>query len=324
MADYKAIKGHTIQTVAGDPGTIVDGLIWYDSVAKKVQGSKLGTAAWTSGGNLNNGRYRGGGGGCGTRDAGLIFGGYSTATGSYSAQVEQYNGTSWTEGPHADYPSVTGDVGQCGTTTAALGVGGNSPSFVDEVYHGDGSSWTAGGDYPSPTNRTSVAGIQTAALGAGGAGSGYDQIISCFEYDGSSWTSGGNYTNIVANVGIAGTQTAAIAEGGYGPGGSDSNEAATYNGTAWTAITDTSTNRGEHGFSTTGTTTDYMTFGSPANTEKWDGTSWTEIADVSTARTSGFSVGTTSAAFYAGGNPGGITGTEEFDHSIAAVTFTSS
>ena len=42
MADYKAIKGHTIQTVAGDPGTIVDGLIWYDSVARKVQGSKTG------------------------------------------------------------------------------------------------------------------------------------------------------------------------------------------------------------------------------------------------------------------------------------------
>ena len=36
MADYKAIKGHTIQTVAGDPSTLADGMIWYDSVAKKV------------------------------------------------------------------------------------------------------------------------------------------------------------------------------------------------------------------------------------------------------------------------------------------------
>ena len=41
MADYKAIKGHTIQTVAGDPGNLAAGLIWYDSVAKKVQGAKL-------------------------------------------------------------------------------------------------------------------------------------------------------------------------------------------------------------------------------------------------------------------------------------------
>ena len=28
MADYKAIKGHTIQTVAGDPGNLAAGLIW--------------------------------------------------------------------------------------------------------------------------------------------------------------------------------------------------------------------------------------------------------------------------------------------------------
>ena len=57
MAAYKAIKGHTIETVAGDPGTIVDGLIWYDSVARKVQGSKTAAGAWASGGNLGTARY---------------------------------------------------------------------------------------------------------------------------------------------------------------------------------------------------------------------------------------------------------------------------
>ena len=36
MADYKAIKGHTIQTVAGDPGTIADGLIIDNSVTVAV------------------------------------------------------------------------------------------------------------------------------------------------------------------------------------------------------------------------------------------------------------------------------------------------
>ena len=317
MADYKAIKGHTIQTVAGDPGTIVNGLIWYDSVAKKVQGSKLGTAAWSSGGNLNNPRYRGGGGGCGTRDEALIFGGYSTATGSYLAQVEEYDGSSWTEGPHADYPSVTGDVGQCGTRSACLGVGGNSTSPVNEVYVGNGSTWSAGENYPAAHERIGVAGLSTSAVAVGGASASTD---GTWEYDGSTWTAGGDYTHSGSNIGISGIQTAALAEGGYG----GTTAAATYNGTAWTSITATSTAREEHGWSTKGTTTDTMAFGSPANTEKWDGSSWTEIANVSTARTAGFSVGTTSAAFYAGGNPGGITGTEEFDHSIAAVTFTSS
>jgi hypothetical protein len=248
----------------------------------------------------------------------MVFGGYSVPAGAYLAQVEQYNGTSWTEGPMADYPSVTGDAGQCGTTTAAIGVGGSSTSWVNEVYEGNGSTWSAGGNYPSVTNRTSVAGIQTAALGAGGAGPGYDQIISCFEYDGSTWTSGGDYINIVANVGISGIQTAAIGFDGYGPGGSDSTAAATYNGSSWTAITSTSTARGEFGWSTKGPTTDTMAFGT-GNTEKWDGSSWTEIANVATSRTSGFSLGTTSAALYAGGNPGGVTTTENWEDPIYSI-----
>ena len=66
-----------------------------------------------------------------------------------------------------------------------------------------------------------------------------------------------------------------------------------------------------------------MAFGI-GSTEKWDGSSWTEIADNSTPRTSGFGLGTTEKALYAGGNPGGVTTPEEFDHSISAVTFTSS
>ena len=316
MADYKASKGWTIQTVSSDPSNLIAGGVWYNSTLGKVRGAKLAAAAWSSGGNLNSGRYRGGGGGCGTRDEALIFGGYSTATGSYLAQVEEYDGSSWTEGPHADYPSVTGDVGQCGTRSACLGVGGSSTSAVNEVYEGDGSSWTAGGNYPTAIIRVGVAGTQTAALGTCGDATPNTNLTA--EYDGSSWTTGGNYPAPGSNVGNAGIQTAAIAQGGN----SLQTEAATYNGTAWTAITDTNQPRAEHGWSTKGTTSDTMAFGM-ANTEKWDGSSWTEIADNSTPRTSGFGLGTTSKALYAGGNPGGVTTTEEFDHSISAVTFTS-
>ena len=35
MADYKAIKGHNIETVAGDPSVLQVGDIWYSSTAKK-------------------------------------------------------------------------------------------------------------------------------------------------------------------------------------------------------------------------------------------------------------------------------------------------
>ena len=51
MTTYKGIRGLTIQTVAGDPSVLAVGDIWYDSVAKKIQGAKLAVGAWASGGN---------------------------------------------------------------------------------------------------------------------------------------------------------------------------------------------------------------------------------------------------------------------------------
>ena len=56
MADYKAIKGHTIKNRTSDP---------------LVAGVAGGT--WTSGGNLNQARESMGG--AGTTTAGLVFGG---------------------------------------------------------------------------------------------------------------------------------------------------------------------------------------------------------------------------------------------------------
>ena len=57
MTTYKGIKGLSLQTVAGDPSNLAVGDIWYDSVARKIQGAGLSTAAWASGGNLNTGRH---------------------------------------------------------------------------------------------------------------------------------------------------------------------------------------------------------------------------------------------------------------------------
>jgi hypothetical protein len=307
MAEYKGIQGYSVEYLEADPPAAkAVGRLWYNDSGSGA--FKIGTSAagaWSSGGAMNTARYRGGGGGVGILTAGMVFGGYSTSAGAYLAQVEQYNGTSWTEGPMADYPSVTGDVGQCGTTTAAIGVCGNSTSPVNEVYVGNGSTWSAGENYPAAHERVGVAGLSTSAVAVGGASTATD---GTWEYDGSTWTSGGNYTHSGSNIGISGIQTAAIAFDGYDPG-VDGTEAATYNGSTWTAITATSTARGEFGWSTKGPTTDTMAFGT-GNTEKWNGSSWTEIANVATSRTSGFSLGTTSASLYAGGNPGGVTTTE--------------
>ena len=56
MTTYKGIRGLTIRTIAGDPDPLLAGDIWYDSVAKKVQGAKKPAGAWASGGNLNTAR----------------------------------------------------------------------------------------------------------------------------------------------------------------------------------------------------------------------------------------------------------------------------
>mgnify|MGYP003323760268 CR=1 FL=1 len=41
MADYKAIKGWTIQTVSSDPSNITAGDIWYNSTLGKIRGAQL-------------------------------------------------------------------------------------------------------------------------------------------------------------------------------------------------------------------------------------------------------------------------------------------
>ena len=75
MADYKAIKGWTIQTVSSDPSNLVTGQVWYNSTLGKIRGAKLAAGAWASGGNLNSARRTPGGTGNGTQGAFSIFGG---------------------------------------------------------------------------------------------------------------------------------------------------------------------------------------------------------------------------------------------------------
>ena len=37
MADYKAIKGWTIQTVSSDPSNLIAGQVWYNSTLGKIK-----------------------------------------------------------------------------------------------------------------------------------------------------------------------------------------------------------------------------------------------------------------------------------------------
>ena len=317
MGTYKGIQGYTVQSLASDPPAVQSvGQLWYNSASNVWKVATSGAAAWSSSNNLNNARYRGGGGGIGSQTDGMVVGGYSTTYPGALPQVEQYDGSTWTEGPMANFPSGTTDTGQCGTTTASLTVGGGSPAIWSDVFEGNGSTWTAGGAYPAPLHRIGVAGTQTAAVAIGGSPPATNLT---WEYDGSTWTAGGDYLQTGSNFGIAGTQTAAIGFDGYGPGGSDSKDAGTYDGSTWTEITSTTTARGEFGWSTLGTTTNTIATGNPTgNTEKWNGSSWTELANMSAGRGSPFSAGTTAAMFVTGG-PGSQTITENWDDPVQVV-----
>ncbi len=133
MADYKAIKGHHIETVAGDPSVLQVGDIWYNSTLGKVRGAKRPAGAWASGGALNDGR--GQMGNVGDIPAALVMGGYSPN----KATCESYDGSSWTE--ENDLNTGRQYCAAFGSTTAALVVGGN-PAAVDATETWNGSSWT--------------------------------------------------------------------------------------------------------------------------------------------------------------------------------------
>ena len=135
MAEYKAIRGHTIRTIAGDASPLVVGDIWYNSSAKKIRGAKLAAGAWASGGTVNGARSEMGGA-AGTQTATLIFGGQADPLAQLN---ESYDGSSWTESPdlNSDHYYAAG----VGTQTEALCVTGN-PSQQTNVESWDGSSWT--------------------------------------------------------------------------------------------------------------------------------------------------------------------------------------
>jgi len=332
MADYKAIKGHTIQTVAGDPGNLAAGLIWYDSVAKKVQGAKLPAGSWASGGNLNTGRSYGAAAGGYT--TALMIGGYHLPAGPNPVHVdvvESYNGTSWTE--VADLSTATRRLQGFGTATAALAAGGLSPSATTSVEEFNGTGWAEGGDLPAAKHAGGGFGLQTAGLVFGGPPS----IVASLEYNGTAWTAGGDMGTVRQDycAGAVGAQTDGLAAGGHN-GSTTTVNTETYDGSSWTevgnlAVADT---QGAGG----GTSTSALLAGgqvAPQNAvEEWNGTSWAEVADISVARYGTQGAGSNPSVSTGSENAiliGGYTSpllnrvnTEEWTHATAAVTFTSS
>ena len=326
MTTYKGIKGLSIQTIAGDPGTIVDGLIWYDSIARKVQGSKTGAGTWASGGNLNTAKGSTGAATDGANTTGLVFGGLSaTAT---LAETESYNGSSWTE--VGDLNTGRSNPRGGGISTSALAAGGG-PSATAVVEEWNGSSWTE-------TTNINTARQEATGWGDNAEGiliAGGNPVTAITElWDGSSWTEVGDLNTarrLLAGFGAT-YQSGILAGGLKPPGNTQSLEAESWNGTSWTETTNISTGRAQHGAFGTSDSDGYVVSGynfnasETPNVEQWDGSAWTEVANVSTTRWDIIGSGTPGSGMIMGGDaPGGKQNvTEEWTVESAAVTFTSS
>ena len=56
MADYKAIKGESIQTVSSDLSNPILGQVWYNSTLGKVRVAKTQVGAWATSNNMATAR----------------------------------------------------------------------------------------------------------------------------------------------------------------------------------------------------------------------------------------------------------------------------
>ncbi len=95
MATYKEIHGTNIEVVSSDPSNPVEGQVWYNSTTNVLKGeAQTATAAWSSGGALNNARFVLGGGG--SQTAAIAFGGVQYTPPPVSrAYTELYDNESW-------------------------------------------------------------------------------------------------------------------------------------------------------------------------------------------------------------------------------------
>ena len=287
MADYKGIKGFTIQTIAGDPPAPIVGQVWYNTTSNVLKGYVESAGAWAAGGNVNTGRSFGGAVG-GPPAALFSGGGPGTRT-----NTESYNGSSWT--------AVTAmNTGRqytvaFGSTTAAVAVAGNPGSLTTtEIWNGAG--WTNVPGVLSVGRQmmgSSNTGTTTAGLIFGGSnspGPPWYSLTLAESWDGTSWSVIPAITTKRQDGGGVGTQTASLYITGYDqpPANAMRTQVEEWNGTAWSEIADVTT--GRQTCCCAGTTTSAIIGGGTSNggteaiTEQYNGTSWTEVGDLGTGR----------------------------------------
>jgi len=330
MADYKGIKGFTIQNLSADPPAPILGQVWYNSTTNVLKGRNAGAGAWASGTSMNV--VRSVDASVGTTTAAIISGG---ASNTFVGSTETYDGTSWTEVADRSIINLSRGAGTQTAELAFFGYGGSPVVSRANTEIWDGTSWTE--LVEGNTARQNIGGcgaVTTAALVYGGEG-GTPWLLNKDKtelWDGTSWTEVNNLTTGRSLNSGAGTQTSALTAGGNAPPQTANVE--TWDGTCWTEVNNL--NLSAYGRAGTGTSSSNGTVsggritGMPGSalTESYDGTSWTEVADLGSPRYNMAVAGTATSGLVMGGSPTGSAGSTTVEVWSGApettVTFTSS
>ena len=182
-------------------------------------------SAWTSINPTVGGSYEGGSAAAmGTQTSGLIVGGRTGPTASYTNATQEYDGTSFSSG--TNYPSITyGSMLFGESLTTAISAGGESPGgILTGAFSYDGSTWTS---INAPTDSRYVgggSGTNTVGLIFGGAGGSPDSRTQTETFDGTCFAADTNMANPRAGLAcgkVSGTSTWAAG----GPAGATENYA---------------------------------------------------------------------------------------------------
>lgn len=284
MAEYKGIKGFTVQTLTSDPtlpSTV--GQVYYSSPAsalKYVIPGGASNGSWSAGGTVNTARGLSSATGA-SSDSSIMAGGSDPST-PYVDHVEQYNGSSWTE--IAEFNTGRNGMGSFGVVTASLITGGtvalNTHTTATEVWNG--SSWTevselntAGFEMFVSCNGTTTAGL--ASPRAPGLGT----LVE--SWDGTSWTEIAETSSNVSmrgSTGNAPSSSTMLFGGGY----PRTPNTEIWDGSSWTEVANMNNTRADCG-GAGDSISNAIAFGGRSATgptiftEAWNGSAWTEVAD---------------------------------------------
>ena len=162
MADYKEAHGVRAKLVSSNPTNPTDGQLWYNSTDEALRYKKADSAgAWSTGGDLVNGRRLLAG--SGTQTAGLAFGGSAVPT-AYKSHTEEYNGSSWTE--VGDMNTARDHTMGFGTQEDSICAGGYATTDrTTKTELWNGTSWTEVNDLNEGRQIGAAAGASTTSAG---------------------------------------------------------------------------------------------------------------------------------------------------------------